>query len=139
MLRNIRLLTVPLFLLAVILIDPLSSEATQQTDAYESVSSQLIPGIPLGSFSSWPEATKTQAVESVVKTCLFQCGMLFNTANYSQDRVKEESKTCSATCIVRHLPDDYPDHEKLKEAALDHYEAAKTLGSLLPSPRFPNK
>jgi hypothetical protein len=113
-----------------------SVRAQTPNNLYDQIGDAKIAGMPQGSFSSWSEDDKKNALQNSSKSCLFVCGMAFGAPTASIETTKAENSTCVLSCIAKHLPDEDPRKAKIQEQAQQNYEKAKQLGSVLPPPTF---
>jgi hypothetical protein len=109
-----------------------------QQDVHNFVIRMSIPGAPSGPYSRWSETDRKERLRTVSRVCLMMCveGVSAFSKAKEEDLRREEAQTCGGACMASHLPPDHPLREKMREGAIQHYEASKKLGSQFPQPRF---
>ena len=116
-----------------------SSLAADTANAFDLVDNLPIAGLPTGPYSAWSTDERQQAHKLIVMGCA-RTAIAFMQHVYQEgapkDRIAEESKAFDLACMAMHLPEDHPEKAKLQSEAMQHYQAARALGSELPPPTF---
>jgi len=147
--RTVRLVTTTAIALGSVANTLRADEAP--ANIFDFVGRQPIAGLPAGPYRAWSDAQKG-AARKLIQTGCFRLTMDGNKVlaeqnapgenlnpvqqNAVRQLLKEEAQTLALTCIAMHLPKDHPELSKLKERALQHYTAAKVLGTKFPPPTF---
>jgi hypothetical protein len=116
-----------------------ASARAEERDVNAFIAKTPIMGLPAGNYSQWTDEQKKTAFTKIGGFCQFLCVDTYGNAAFRNkavaDRAKAEAKVCLGTCIIGHLPKDYPQLPALKQQLQADYAMAKQLGSSVPPPQ----
>ncbi len=90
--------------------------------------------IPPGPFVSWPEDIKNTAVISLMRRCNFISVMAMGNFQGPKETGTEMLQSLMLACIDHQMPDDWPNHDEVRTAIQQHFDAARQVVPNLPNP-----